>query len=704
MPNAPVPTGPPFLRFNSITGWPLGDRAGIPDIDRALRLAISGRSAVPMSEPTGTFGGRTLPRGLAITSEGRIFLADPSTRVIWTTRVDAANASKPVNAPASWPLVPLWPARPLAQATPHDLAPTVAIAADPYTLLGPTDVTLSPNGDLVILDPAAQRILVLAFPTAALRHVILVDGGAPTAIAFDRRNRAYVADPKLKTIYRYDRNWRRDFSFSPSPTDNPSTPISPVFIAARGADHRGDGPAKCDTGKCSDEEDRRPLPREKPVAYTLDEANKLYALYADGRMDIVTDHTTLALSPTALTLSDDRALLYSDPARPKRDPIRITGLELTADGRHAGTGLPLLARPRRIEVPRSGYFITDAIDATVPGFAWDRIALTLEMPENTRVVLQSFTSDSAIEPDQIKEQSPGSWSPPMALLPGSVPEVLIQSPPGRYLWLRIDLSGDGVRTPVISELDVFGPRRSSLADLPAPFHQDPDSARFLDRFLSYFDTVFSEITHRNREIATLFDPETTPAASGFLTWLGAWFDLQFLAEWDEGTRREMIREAIGYFRMRGTVDGVRKIVQWHTGLPDPLPQIIEHFRLPTEAGDGPPPMIGGQLLNPGSPAHSFTVVLPASTLPDAATDRRLVALIAASIPAHCRFQIRTFTPGITIGSQSSVGVDTLLGSLDPTGLGLGQLGGTFATPGPEPDRGQFLSNSQITYQEGCYRC
>ena len=46
---------------------------------------------------------------------------------------------------------------------------------------------------------------------------------------------------------------------------------------------------------------------------------------------------------------------------PLYDPIRIVGLALTGDGRHAGTGLPLLARPRRFEVPRSGYFITDII-------------------------------------------------------------------------------------------------------------------------------------------------------------------------------------------------------------------------------------------------------------------------------------------------------------------------------------------------------
>jgi phage tail-like protein len=266
------------------------------------------------------------------------------------------------------------------------------------------------------------------------------------------------------------------------------------------------------------------------------------------------------------------------------------------------------------------------------------------------------------------------------------------------------LSGDGTRTPVIHELDLFGPRRSTLTDLPTPFHQDPESAHFLDRFLSYFDTVFAEITTRNREIATLFDPDTV-SDDGFLTWLGAWFDLRFLAEWSESTRREMIREAIAYFRKRGTVDGLRQIVQWHTGLDEPLPQIIEHFRLPTGPGAGPPPMIGGELLEAGSAAHRFTLVLPASTIPDEVAGQRLSALVAASIPAHCRFQIRAITPGVTIGSQSSIGVDTLLGSLDPSGLGMGLLGGTFSTPGPAPiGPVAHYANSQSSPINGDYRC
>ena len=189
-------------------------------------------------------------------------------------------------------------------------------------------------------------------------------------------------------------------------------------------------------------------------------------------------------------------------------------------------------------MPRFGAFKTTMLDSGRTGFGWDRIVLVATLPETTRIVISTLTSEVAVPFDRLESLPPGRWSAPLALAPGDLPELLIQSGAGRYLWLKVEMSGDGTVSPSISELDIFGPRRSAMRYLPASFHQDPESVRFLDRFLSYFDTVFAEMTAANREIAALFDPEVVPAE--FLAWLGSWFDLEFLATWPEATRREMI--------------------------------------------------------------------------------------------------------------------------------------------------------------------
>ena len=670
-------TVPPFLRLNPAVGWRLGpepSRNSLARADGPLHLGAGGERSIPLTEPLGSFGGRTTPRGLAISGAGRIFLADPERREILTATVDAGTSPRPDPAPEAWPFAPLWPARELpGQPGPHELA-RAGLPADPYTLVRPTDVAVAPGGDLVIADPAAGRLLVMAFPAAHLRHVISIEEWAPTAVCFDAQGRAYVADAGLGTVHRFDRYWRRDPRF-PHRT---ATFAAPEHIAAAAA-CRCVCECRCAAGRV----------RGTPVvAYVIDDG-KVQALRADGRTMPVGPETEFTLTPEALTLLPDRTLLYRDPSRPTHEPVRIAGLALTPDGRHEGSGLPLLAMPRRLRTPRSGHFITEALDGGRAGFAWDRIALRASLPERTRLLIRTLTSDSLIEPDRVAARPPDAWSRPLEIVFGDLPELLIQSPPGRHLWILAELFGDGRSTPQIDEIDIYGPRRSALSHLPAPFHQDPASARFLDRFLRYFDIVFEEITARNRSIARLFDPAAVPEGA-FLDWLGSWFDLEFLAEWPAKTRRRMIAEAISYYRERGTVAGLRRLLQWHTGLSDPMPQVIEHFRL---AGAPAPIMIGGRVLEHEPLAHSFTVVLPAAVLSGAEDEARVRRLISGSVPAHTRFQIMPIAPGVAIGTQSTVGVDTLLGSFDAAALGAGRLGRDFGSAGPEPAAPLTLASS-----------
>jgi phage tail-like protein len=224
---------------------------------------------------------------------------------------------------------------------------------------------------------------------------------------------------------------------------------------------------------------------------------------------------------------------------------------------------------------------------------------------------------------------------------------------------------------------VFGPRSSSVRHLPATYRQDPESLRFLDRFLSYFDTVFAEVGATHREVAALLDPFAAPEGAA-LDWLGSWFDLDFLAEWSPALRRRMIAAAVQYAGERGTVRGLRRVLQWHTGLTDPLPQIIEHFRMPTE---GPMPFVGGAPLDATPVAHTCTIVLPERVVPDEAARARLTRLVDEHIPGHVHYRLRLVPAGVAVGRQSTVGVDTLLGGSSSAGLGADRLGRDLITAG-----------------------
>jgi phage tail-like protein len=583
-----------------------------------------------------------LPTGLAVAPEGRLYLADPGGRRLLTyVPPDAERAPEP-GSPAPWRT--LWAPRPLPATAPADLGPP-GRPDDPYTLVEPRDVALTRAGDLVVADAGAGRVLILVRPDLALRRVIDLDAGArPTAVGVDGAGRLYVVDPANARIHRLLADGRRDVAYAGGPGGD----FAPEHLAVA-----ADG-----------------------ALFALG-AGRLVALDATGRERAAALPATLVPPPLA---RDEEGLFWPDPAR---GALRLPGVAIDATGRLAGTDLPLLARPRRLRRPRTSVFTTTALDGGGEGFAWDRIALVAEVPARTRIVVQTFTADARLEPGRIAELTSDDWSPPLALEADDLPEVLVQSPPGRHLWLRLELWGDGEATPRIAAIDVHAPRDSGLNLLPAPFHQDPVSAAFLDRFTSYYDTVLAEIARVNRDFPARLDPYAVEEGA-FLDWLGRWFDWRFLAEWPAATRRAMIADAVGFFRRRGTVAGLRRLVQWHTGLDDPLPAIVEHFRLRGRDPAHPLWLAGGRM-EPGATAHAFTVLLPATAAPDAAARATLEALIEAQKPAHTRAELCLFEPGVVVGRQAALGVDALLGG--EAALGAGHLGVDATT---EPAAGPRL--------------
>jgi phage tail-like protein len=692
---APRPTGLPWARLGGRNGWPLAASLsrGLAGGD-TIALGTPGQRPIADTEPLGSFGGRRLPRGLAMTADGRILVADPAGRVILTALASDAAAPPPPGADPQWPFVPMWPARPLPPPpAPWDIELPENPPADPLTLVRPLAVAMAPDGDLVIADAGrdgAGRLVVLTLPEGHIRHVIPL--AEPVAISFDGHGRACVADAGARTIARFDRQWRRE-------TGYPHASVPPIDGLAHLA-HARSAPCDC-AGTCACVPPAAPAPDLWIIA-----KGRIHVLTSDGFLwsdgafafpgtgplptAALSDDTQL--TPPALTLAADGRLLWKDPDFPARDPLPLPGLTVDRSGRRPGTSIALIARPRRIELPRSGLAQLRALDGRREGFAWDRIALAAEIPERTRLLVSTATTDAALEESQVAGLPASAWSAPVEIDAGARAECLVQSAGGRYLWVRLEMFGDGTRTPRVVGMDVFAPRRSSLADLPAPFREDAESAAFLDRFLSYFDTVFAEVTARHALVPALFDPQAVPAGP-FLEWLASWFDIEFLPEWPEPTRRAMVAGAIAMYRRRGTIAGLRQMVQWHTGLAEPVPAIIEHFRV------GPPISIAGSPLAPSAAAHAFTIVLPAAAAPDATARARLERVIAAAIPAHTRYELRLVAPGIMLGRQSTPGVDMLLGSARPQPLGAAKLGADAILPAGRhppilvPDQGEPCSCS-----------
>lgn len=662
------PTVTPLYRLDAQIGWrasPHSVNVMQDPLLQQLRLGRPGDFPIAANEPFGTFGGLTLPRGITISPEGAVLLADPANNRIlfFANRACDSQGAADDSVPAPFRLLWKTPerARP-GHAHAHDLFKSEPQVIDFYNLNQPKDVLFLTGNKLAVADTGHQRIIIYSWPTLRVLHQVTEPGSAPTALLEDAEHGLLVADSGLHRLSRFNRLWQKD-------TD---------YLGGEGQLQAPVAMALVDDGQ----------------VLVLDRTGVITKLSAQGAVreaNLDAEQVFFHNIVTPPLHYHEGTLSYPQQAKPACEPLYLGEVEMDRQGYLRGTLLPLLARPRSIRLPRQGTYISNQLDSQQLSSQWHRVVLSADLPSAARILVSTHTGDRAMDEAEVPELK---WSTPTLIstdAPNDRPELLIQSEPGRYLRLRVELLGDGFSSPVIRNIQVFGPRDSSLRFLPPPFKHDPESAHFLDRLLSYFDTVREEAHFLIRDFTRYLDPKSVPPGP-FLDWLGSWFDWRFLAQWPTELRREMISQSILFFRMRGTLAGVKQMLQWHTGLTGDQPQLIEHFRLRNYAdlqrtGVAAAPLYVGELpLQPTADqiAHWFTVVLPSSAVHDKDALEQIRQLIEVQKPAHTAFQLRIFHPGVRIGKQSSIGLDTWVGHYPRGPLGEFSLGQSSTSAAGNP--------------------
>jgi phage tail-like protein len=160
-----------------------------------------------------------------------------------------------------------------------------------------------------------------------------------------------------------------------------------------------------------------------------------------------------------------------------------------------------------------------------------------------------------------------------------------------------------------------GAPSSYLDYLPAIFRQDP----FAGRFLLAFETVLSGaggvpgLETAISGLADYFDPATTRA--DFLPWLAGWVTLTLRADWDEPTRRGFIAQIVPLYRLRGTKQGLLRMLELYTTEPveiyDTFDNVPYFFEVRLTLSEADPALlqtkqqIARAIIDQEKPAHTF---------------------------------------------------------------------------------------------------
>jgi phage tail-like protein len=311
------------------------------------------------------------------------------------------------------------------------------------------------------------------------------------------------------------------------------------------------------------------------------------------------------------------------------------------DGVYASTASgarKLYARPAPLEA--DGVVETFHLDSTVFAGVWHRVFVDACVPAGTSIVLECKTTDdlppwqvvrsrhepvnyggAAVAPAATdvwprlissRPEEP-DWQPlgvldvrgamadvpnppPRLALPSEDPlgpersamvdpwpqitlEGLIKAPPGRYLALRIRLSGTARTSPAVLAVRATYQRPSLLEHLPAYWRADPVTADTTDRSLALFEGWVTENDARVTALRALADPRLAPPEA--LDWLASYVALVFDQRLDEPVRRQLLMEASKLYQQRGTVLGLTRLLSILAQAPV---AIVEGFKLRRQTG------------------------------------------------------------------------------------------------------------------------
>ena len=424
----------------------------------------------------------------------------------------------------------------------------------------------------------------------------------------------------------------------------------------------------------------------------------------------------VAFKPNGITLVNDQGFCF------KEDSIENS---VNCGPCFSWYGRTLEALPTDTLDPlfvEQGQLLSLAIDSGIPRCAWHRVRLDAEMPSGTTVAIAVSTNEEPVPAAQGVAE--GEWLGFAAGIPHPVDwqeatlnsdDFLIQQPPGRYLFLRLRLTGDGFQTPNIQRIRLDFPRQTSLNQLPFVYRDNPEAEDFSERFLSLFDAFLENIDNVIERLPALLDTSGVPDAA--LSWLGRFLDIAMDTAWDAERRRRVLQAAPKLYRMRGTVDGMRTAIHLLFDV-DPVIQelpierpwgAVGGIRLSSGArlfgrsswrfNIGKSRLSQAPLRSFGNPdrdpfnalAYRFNVLVP--LVLNTQSRNRLQQLIDAQKPAHTLVTLRDSNSAFILGTQISLGIDTVFKPFVPSVLDTGEQGIRLG-------RGTVLSSTRTKSNKG----
>lgn len=681
-----------------------------------LRLATVPTGPESLGDPLAVPQAFAGPAGVAIGPDGSVYIADPGLHRILVVG-PCATTTLPfgcVQGPSS----------------------------EPGAVDTPRGVAVDNRERLFVADAGNDRIVVFDLSTAQVVGMVN-EVDEPWDLAADGSGAIYVVEHGSRTLAKLTADGARDGSFAATLAAQGVRPADPgaIAVAMVGDQERlvvADGPTLLCYGLDGTFDDGRTTVLEAALGQALGAGVRLGGVAASGG-------TLYVGAPGGGVLSFT---------------LDGTFLGRTADYRAGAGALAVDDRGRLVVHPGGGQVVRLAPGGSVTSgtfrvgpiacahppqrdVEWQRIHVDATVGPRAAVRLYALSTAADTDPPGL----PGPEAPDVPLPtdtvaqdqwraahPGAL-DMLALTEPAPRLWLGGELRAGDDGSPAITAIRVEHDRPSWLQRLPAVYSRD-DQQVLLGQVLALTRSMLDDLEEEITELPLLFGATTAPDTprDGWLDWLAGWVGSELDARWDEQTRRDAVVGAFASNAVRGTAAGLRQLIAlalgidvritepgadaglWELGMV-PLGQrtqltagAVQGAVLATTATLGRSDLIEDDDRGAASLAlyaNRFCIQVHAAQLRDG-TLARLTELVRREQPAETDAHVCVIEPRTSVGTQSTVGVDAIVGRGPGrwrlSGAAPGGLGHDTALPprqaGPQARLGD-LRVGQTSTQRRC---
>ena len=308
----------------------------------------------------------------------------------------------------------------------------------------------------------------------------------------------------------------------------------------------------------------------------------------------------------------------------------------------------------------SGAIMMPAIDSCETGFAWDRIMIDAYLPEGSSVMVYAYASDNPDSPamkdvEQVMKDRTSTDDSLYQMVHSRFGHSVSRScdfilhNKGRYLWLFIWLRSGGNQNPYISRV-VYRMEGDHMIDyLPALYHDD-DITR---RFLSVFNSIYTDMDRQIDAIPSAFDYESN--SESMLRFMAGWLGIE------DGNipvhkLRKYVSRVLHDYETMYTPAGIARNIYRLTGKE---PVILEYADVDPNAENCPNPEQYRKLF--GDDPFKFFVLLDNDTFKSREEMDRFIEKMEDLIPAGTSMELIMLHENMELGDRAVLGEDTVLG-------------------------------------------